>query len=325
MENSKNISWEIKVPLLTNTAILTDMLKGFGLTYLIVVLLMGFIFLLQGEMEGFLQIVWMFALIVGGLMVLSALVMLIVFRNSYHIKYTLDSEGATFETLDRRVKMANRVAIGAGFLGGGQAAGAGLLARSQETIYVPWKNINQVLYNEKRGRITLRNTWRNVIAEAVEPEFFAEYGEAEPVEDEEEGAKKPAKKGNALVKMLLATVFVVACVAATFAVPFETELFVKILVLCFALATVWLSRLMAYPVLLGLAYMIYEILVQGFEVSTWTMVSTYTSTGFGFLSGDEWAALVLGFLGIAGLAIYCILSLTGRTSSALEGDEAGEN
>jgi len=325
MENSKNISWEIKVPLLTNTAILTDMLKGFGLTYIIVVLLMGFIFLLQGETEGFLQIVWMFALIVGGLMVLSALIMLIVFRNSYHIRYTLDSEGATFETLDRRVKMANRVAIGAGFLGGGQAAGAGLLARSQETIYVPWKNVNQVLYNEKRGRITLRNTWRNVMIIFTGRGSWQEAANAVRENVKEASAKKPARKGNALVKMLLTTVFVVACVAATFAVPFETELFVKIFVLCFALATIWLSRLMAYPVLLGLAYMIYEILVQGFEVSTWTLINTYTLTGFGFLSGDEWAALVLGFLGIAGLATYCILSLTGRTSSALEGDEAGEN
>lgn len=326
----KKMTWEVKIPLITNPMIMLDTVKVFGIAFLIIALLFFIIFGMQGEMETLLPLLGMFAIIFGGLMILSVLIMIIVFGNKFHCRFTISPEGILFENVDKRSKFLNRAAVGTGFLAGSASTmGAGLTAQATEVIGIEWQNIARADFNPKRKTISIANTWRKVMIVYCNQENWQEVSEA--VKDYLENSKRPetqsAKRKSPLPRLIILTLAAIIAVLPLLGLPypFEIDLFVPIFLLCFTAASIWLIRFLSVATLLGCGYVVYHIFSIGLRNHEWQIFSGPPTNEFGMLDGGEWAGIIITFLCIGFLVTLSILQLKGRITPALEGDLAGEN
>lgn len=146
------ISWKKQVRLLTNYY----MMKDFIIFYLVVVIIF-FIFLLA--MAGFDagRIVVLWAACSGALLILLLFASLVVFRNRISIEYDLNPEGIRI-TLGSRERKISSIAIVVGALAGSpETVGAGLMAKSREVYFAPWKDVSEVTIAPGRKVISLKN------------------------------------------------------------------------------------------------------------------------------------------------------------------------
>ena len=201
----------------------------------------------------------------GGLFVLSIVIMLVVFGNRMSMAFVIDDRGVNARIVDRRARIANRLAAVVGGLAGRPgAAGAGLIAMSNEETGTVWSGVASASYDSRRRTITLRNDWRPVIHVFCTPETYEEA--AGRIADGLAGVRRRGRRGrNPLWPTLAWTVVVVLSVLPLFDMPypFEPHLFSIIFVLCFAVATVWLVPLMGWPVLGGVAWIAATLALQG--------------------------------------------------------------
>lgn len=328
----KKMTWEIKIPLITNPMILLDTVKVFGIAFLIIALLFFIIFGMQGEMETLLPLLGMFGIIFGGLIILSMLVMVIIFGNKFHCRFTISPEGILFENVDKRSKFLNRAAVGTGFLtGSASTMGAGLTAQATEVIGIEWQNIARADFNPRRKAISIANTWRKVMIVYCTQENWQEVSAT--IKEYLENSKKPdvaiqtAKRRSPLPRLIILTLAAIIAVLPLFGMPypFEIDLFVPIFLLCFAVASIWLIRFLSVATLLGCGYAIYHIISIGLTRHEWIISSGLTNTQFEMLDQGEWAGIIITFLCIGFLVTLSIVQLLGKIRPALEGDLAGEN
>lgn len=326
----KKMTWDVKIPLITNPMIMLDTVKVFGIAFLIIALLFFIIFGMQGEMETLLPMLGMFAIIFGGLMILSMLIMVIVFGNKFHCRFTISPEGILFENVDKRSKFLNRAAIGTGFLAGSASTmGAGLTAQASEAIGIEWQNIARADFNPKRRTISIANTWRKVMIVYCSSDNWQEVSST--VKEYLENTRRPeaqsAKRRSPLPKLFLLTIAVIIATLPLFGMPypFEIDLFVPIFLLCFAAASIWLIRFLSVATLLGCGYVIYHIFSIGLTRHEWVISSGLTNTQFEMLDQGEWIGIIITFICIGFLITLSFLQLLGKVRPALEGDLAGEN
>lgn len=326
----KKMTWDVKIPLITNPMIMLDTVKVFGIAFLIIALLFFIIFGMQGEMETLLPMLGMFGIIFGGLMILSMLIMVIVFGNKFHCRFTISPEGILFENVDKRSKFLNRAAIGTGFLAGSASTmGAGLTAQASEAIGIEWQNIARADFNPKRRTISIANTWRKVMIVYCSNNNWQEVSAT--VKEYLENTRRPeaqsAKRRSPLPKLFLLTIAVIIATLPLFDMPypFEIDLFVPIFLLCFAAASIWLIRFLSVATLLGCGYTIYHIISIGLTRHERVISSGLTNTQFEMLDQGEWIGIIITFICIGFLITLSILQLQGKVRPALEGDLAGEN
>jgi hypothetical protein len=103
----------------------------------------------------------------------------------------------------------------------------------------------------------------------------------------------------------------------------DVGLFPAILILCFALATVWLVPLFGWVVLAAEAYEAAAIVVGLAEVHQSAVFPDREFRLLGVLSSDDWVLLALAAAGLAYLASVSIAHVRGRMASMLMADEAG--
>jgi len=175
---SDNLTWEIEVPLLSNRAVVGGMARVLVITGAIICGLMAVLFGAQGEWE---LIAPVSAGLLGacvGLFVPSLLVMVLVFRNRIRFRFTVGDKGVRIETIDRTVRLVNRLAVGAGALGGSpQTAGAGLIGTGRETEGVRWEGSFRASYNDRARTVAPRNAWRTLIVVYCTSENYAQVAE----------------------------------------------------------------------------------------------------------------------------------------------------
>lgn len=168
------LTWDIACPLLASRFFWLDMLKVWGLTYLFIALLLGSIIGLSEGLEEALPVVGIMGLVVGGLFILSLLVVLVLFARGYPSRFTVTSQGVRVETISRAALTSNRAAVLMGLLAASATtAGAGLLAMSQEQMSFPWRRIQRVTEYPHLQVITLSNSWRTVARLYCRPEDYA--------------------------------------------------------------------------------------------------------------------------------------------------------
>ena len=315
MAEQNGFSWEIDVPLLSNRWMWLDWAKVLGWTYLIMTGLMALIFTASGEAADVLPFLWIFALVVGGLAIFGLLVMGLFFGNRYRMRFTVSEEGVMAQTLDRRAKFVNRLPVG----------GAALIAQSREDESFPWQAIATAHPYPRQKVVILRNRWRRLMILHCPSQDFPSISAYVQGRIREEGVALRSR-GNPLPLRLLWTALAVLACIPLFAMPYplEFDLFLPILLICFALATVWLSRFMGVVVLGASLYAIISILVQGLEVRQSEFFSTLRSyTAFAWMDPGEWIQLALTLAGLLLLSFLSIQALRGRLPSMLEQD-AGE-
>jgi hypothetical protein len=330
-ENVKGsqLTWEIGIPLVTNPRMLRTFALVTGLSVAVVVLLLGVVFGSQGDWEEVLVMARIFALVGVGLFLLFLLVMGLVFGNRLRTRYTVDDEGIVQETVDKVGKVGSRLAVIAGVLGRSPGTtGAGLIAMSNEVAALSWDGAFRVDAVPRRHLLVFRNAWRPIMEVYCKPE---NYAAVEALVRERMAHRRTAERVAArspLPQYLLHTVLIL--VASFFVLVAYDELDLDVLVpmimLAFALATLWLIPLFGYVVLLTNALILLAFAGELFEESTSLFRRGETYRQYEVFSDSDWAYLIAALLGLGYLSWLSIRAVRGKLLSLLvrdQGDMSG--
>lgn len=176
MKNSSQVyTWEKDISIVTNPLLFKQLaIVSFG-AGLFMAVVFSIILLIIGDYGDIPPLLLVSLLTAVGLFLLLLLVSLVYFRNRIRVRFTVDSRGALWETIDKRAISGARLAILGGILGRNpQAAGAGLLAAAREKEYASWNQLSAVEYRDKYRMIVLRNSWRPVMMIVCLPENYEE-------------------------------------------------------------------------------------------------------------------------------------------------------
>jgi hypothetical protein len=316
------IEWEMRVPLATNRRILGDMALVFGLGAVIAFLFIAVVMGAQGEWRSLKPLAIAFGAGGAGFFVLGLLIMLVVFGNRMAMRFRVDAKGVVASTVDRRARIANRLAIVAGALARKPSvAGAGLIAAGTETMATRWAGVRRAVYEPSARRIGLRNRWRTVIVLYCTLENYEAVAAAVRAHLAAVPAAKRPERGSPVPALLGWTVAVIVASIPTMTLPWPLtlDLLAPMILLAFAVATVWLIPLFGYVVMAVAAYLVFEVVSAGLATRR-NQFSGQLYSGFDSLDGGEWVAVGLFAAGLAFLVWFSLRAVRGRIRSALMGD-----
>jgi hypothetical protein len=167
------IVWNIAYPLLTNRFFLYDMIKMLLWTFLIFNGLILSIFLFQKHFDSVVPFLGLSGLILFGFICVITGITALIFGNRFPTRFGINSNGVFYQSLSRRASTMNSAAIVIGLLARKPgAAGAGLLAASQESGGIPWKYVRRVREYPAQRVISIMNSWRVVVRLYCNPENY---------------------------------------------------------------------------------------------------------------------------------------------------------
>lgn len=314
-----DIIWETDLPLFSR-----HMLKQWTLAMLataaVMFLLLGIVFAAQGEWDSLLPMGAISLGAAGALWLLGLLIMLVIFRGRYRVRYTLSTRGLLCETIDPVARKANRLAIVAGALARSpQTLGAGLIATSREAEEVRWSGAFRAVKDPARHFITLRNAWRGLMWVQCTADNYAQVVAAIDAHMARRGtADRLGQRSPVPAYLGRSLLVVVACLPLfPLAEEFDTGLFLPIFILCFALATVWLINLFGWVVIGGLIVQAALVVVDQLEIRESFFRKGEFYRAYTVLGDDDIALLVVAGIGAAVLVWLSLRALRGRWLAAL--------
>ncbi|MFZ5483082.1 MAG: hypothetical protein ACOZB0_02525 [Pseudomonadota bacterium] len=318
-DKPEDLSWEVDLPLFSRMMMMQWAL-AMGLTATIMLLILGTIFAAQGEWDTLPALALLTGACTFGLWLLGLLIMAVLFRGKFRVRYTLTDTLLRYETIEPLAKGANTAAIIAGTLGRSpQTLGAGLIAKSQETITVRWSGAFEAKYDPARHFITLRNAWRPLFWIQCTPENYAQVAATVAAHMERRGTARRVSGKSPLPAYLGRTLLVIlGCLPLfTLADEYDTGLFLPILILCFGLATVWLINLFGWVVLGGLLLQAGLVVADLFRLRESTLFRGETYYGYEVLGSEDFQIMAVAGLGAAALVWLALAALRGRWLAAL--------
>ena len=148
MEKVRNeIKWEQRVPIFKDSLILKQLGFAIGIPF--------------GVLTVFLMLIKAYfgLIIVGATFVFAYFLVLLIFRGTYDVKYELNEKGVSCQNQNsqrKKVQTLSLIVLFIGIIKGNPTtAGAGMLSGARTNIYVHWKNIRKVKYNNKRKTIMI--------------------------------------------------------------------------------------------------------------------------------------------------------------------------
>lgn len=157
----ERLNWETAAPLLTNRFFLYDIVKGLGWAGGIMIAMMGVMFSIQGDPEMTLEMLPVLGIALLVILVILIFVSAVIFGNRWHVRFTVDARGITWEQLRRR--NWGLLALAASFSGHPTAAGAGVLTTTMNAGRVTWREIRRVREHPSQHVISVMNGWRVVL------------------------------------------------------------------------------------------------------------------------------------------------------------------
>ena len=305
------LAWECYVPLINHPVIVGGLAKVLAVAGLLLFALVGGVIGAQEGIDAVVSLAAMLLLVLGGLFVFLLLIMLLVFGNRMQMAFALDDRGILVEVIDGRTKSANRLAALVGAAAGNPGvAGVGLMAMKDEKRSALWSSIAAASYDPKRRTITLRNRWRTVLHVFCTAENYEAV--AARIATATGSAERPVPTGRSPLSVGLGlTAIVVLAILPLFNLPrgLQVSLLAVIITLSFALATIWLVPLMAWPALGGVGWIAASIAGTG-------------HLSFDRLDRTEIVGLAMAAIGLVVLAIIAVAALRGKISSILQRDAA---
>lgn len=328
---SPDMVWETDLPLFSR-AMFRQWTGAMLATLLVMALILTPLFAAQGEWDALPRLLGFLAACTAGLWLLGFVIMALVFRGRMRVRYTLTKRGVLYQTVDKTAKGANRLAIVVGALARSpQVLGSGLIAKSRESEQVDWAQVARADYDATRSFITLRNAWRSIMWMQCTPENFAavaaQVRQALAASEVANQAADPSatetRRASPLPRYLLHSVLVLLASTSLFMLveEFNLDLFVPLLVMCFALATLWLIPLFGWVVLAGVGWIGLELFLRLTEVRASTVFRGRSYRTLDILSDNDWALLLLAGLGVAYLVWLSVAALKGRLLSMLARDQ----
>jgi len=170
---SEPLSWTVDVSLLGSPVVLRQTGGVLLVTFLLVSLLFSSIFALQGDWAGIVPTLGVLALVHLGLALGALAVMVLYFGNRIGMGFTVDARGVLSQVHESRAHKAAQLATVLGLATGNfSAAGAGMLARSGASSFVPWTAVRRVRCDEARHTIHLEGGWRTRAALFCTPQSY---------------------------------------------------------------------------------------------------------------------------------------------------------
>ncbi len=139
--------WELRVPIFKNNLILKQLGFAIGIPF--------------GALILFLLIIkaWYALILLSLTFLLTFLLILIIFRGTYDVRYVINQHGVSCHTQEKQKKRVRRLAFITFILGllsqKPTVSGAGLLSATGTDIHIPWSRIRKVKYMEQQKTIRL--------------------------------------------------------------------------------------------------------------------------------------------------------------------------
>lgn len=305
-----------------------EMLRAWGLamlaTWVLMMLILGIALAAQGETEAVPTLALVMLAVTGGLGLLGLLVMLLLFRGGYPVRYTVSADGVQMQTLSQVAKRVNRLAIVLGLLTGKPGLlGSGLIARSRETEALSWQGAFRAELRPQRHLIVLRGAWRNLMLVQCTPQNFAQVAARVQAEITRHGTDRrlPAKSPLPAYLGRSALVGIASWPIFALHAEYDLDLLLPLLMFCFALATVWLIPLFGWVVLGCLGLMAITVVIRLTEPIASIIHPGHSFSYLQVMSGGDWVLLGLALGGGAVLAWQALASLRGRLPAALMADQ----
>lgn len=314
-----DLVWETDLPLLSRR-MLTQWTLAMLATALIMAVLLGIVFLAQKEWEAMLPMLAMIGAVTAGLWLLGILIMALLFRGKYRVRYTLSDKGIRCDTIDSIARKANRLAIVVGVLARSpQAVGAGMIGLSRESEEARWSGAFKAVYEPDKQCITLRNTWRSLLWVQCTPENYTDVANAIEGHMKRRKTEKRASGKSPVPAYLGRSLLVLAASFPLFplADEFDTGLFIPIFILCFALAMVWLINLFGWVVIGGLIVQAGLVALSQMEVRESWLHKGEFYRAWEVLGGDDISLLLVAGIGAGVLVWLSLQALRGRWLAAL--------
>ncbi|MCX6649730.1 MAG: hypothetical protein NTV61_10155 [Candidatus Bathyarchaeota archaeon] len=169
MSVKRQITWDYRIPLVTNKYILLDSAKALGIAggFLLVLLLLmsggeylDQVFVLAGGVTGF-------------MVVLYVLVMIVIFGNGYNATFTVGDDGISYDSGKKESGLSKGAVAVSALTGSWKSLGPALLGASQLSGEFHWNHINSVHVDEGRRVITIIDDWHVQLRIYCTPETYA--------------------------------------------------------------------------------------------------------------------------------------------------------
>jgi hypothetical protein len=250
-------------------------------------------------------------------------VMLLVFGNRLRTRFTVSDDGVRCESLDRTARASSRAALVAGIITGRPgAAGSGLLAMTQEDQTLRWRGAFSASADAGRHTIALRNRWRTLLTVYCSAENFQAVRARVERHMAAHGTAARAQGPSRLRAYLRDTALAVLASLPLLLADrvYGYGLLLPLLLMCFAVATVWFVRHLAWVTLLCGAGLAGAIVLAALAPRASVFSGHGTRPRYEWLSGDDWALTAAGVAGLAYLAWQAVRVLRRRVQPALEAD-----
>lgn len=319
MTDKTDLVWETDLPLFSRR-----MLGQWSLAMLatagVMLGILGTVFAAQGEWDALPPMLTMIAAVTTALWLLGLVIMALLFRGKYRVRYTLSGTGIVCETLSTVARKANRAAIVVGVLARSpQAVGAGLIGMSRESEAVRWSGAFRAVRHPGEHVVMLRNAWRGLLWVQCTPDNYAQVADAidAHMQRRRTASRLPGK--SPVPAYLGRSVLVVLGSLPLFPLveEFDTGLFMPILILCFGLATVWLVNLFGWVVLGGLLVEAGLVVFDQLELRESIFDPGRAYRAYEVLGGEDFQLLLLAGIGAGILAWLSLGALRGRWLAAL--------
>jgi hypothetical protein len=323
MSAKEHITWETDLRLFS-----PEMAKGWSLamvaTWLVMMLILGIVFVAQGDADDLPPLAGVLLAVTAGLWLLGFLIMALLFRGGLRVRYTVSETGVRMDTLDKVAKTSNRLAIALGALSGKPGLlGAGLINRSRESEAVAWDGAFRAELRPQRHLVVFKGSWRSLMLVQCTAENYPRVAARVQAEMASHGTNRRIPGKSPLPAYLGRTLLVALASFPIFALheEYNLDVFLPLLMFCFALATIWLIPLFGWVVLGSLGLIAFTVLARLLEETPSYIRPGQTFTLLEVMSTEDWLMLGLAGLGAGVLVWLSLGALRGRIQAALMADQ----
>jgi len=322
LNEKSDITWEINIPLLNNKFLIGEVISIFLITYTIIAILMGTIFLAKGEVEQIPTIFLILFLVCLGLFILSILVMFIILGNKLNLRFIIDKKGVLYEIIDKRAKNINNLTTILSLLLRKPAySGSGLIAKSREVVFVNFKNVSNIKDIDNQKVILLKNEWRTLMAIYCSSENYEMVKNYlnEIFKNREVKMKESIK--NPLPKYIILSILTIIFTIPIFTLqyPFEINIFIPILIMFSTLSAIWVLSLLFYITIGTSFYIIFFIIIRAFEKVESTLFNRQYFH-YELLDINDIFSLIVLAISLTFFILISTYGIKGKLSSMLERD-----
>jgi hypothetical protein len=319
LDDETALEWRTDVSLLGQPTMIANFFKVIVIAAGVMSALFAFLALIQGTPGEIVPLLRLTAVCVGVVAAIMLLVMIVFFRNRMGMAFRVDADAARSAVIDRRAKAAGKTALVVGALSGKpQLLGAGLIASTSSSQSLAWSAVRKASYSPRWRTIKLANSWRTAMI------LFCDASNYDEVARFVENAVRASPhriRPNPLPGLLLRSALTVVASAPLFGLPYPitVDMLAPLLVLAFALMSVWFLPIFGWAVFGGLAWVAVEAAAAGFS----TYVSDLTGETlprFELMGDGDWEITGVALLGAAYLIGQSVALLKGKWASALAGD-----